>query len=113
VQTIEIPTHEWVPFLNDFSKRHQGEPVTVEISAGDAQTTLEEARAMPLVGVSVDLKEGEREQIEVLMGGRPRADLMHAVTQPHRVLVERTENGDDCVLRIDSEDGSCTTVKLQ
>jgi hypothetical protein len=110
MQTREVPTHEWVPFLDDFSRRHQGEPVTVEVFDRELGAQRE-MRSMPLIGVSVDLKDGT-EQIEVIAGDEPRSHLMHAIAKPARVHLASSEAGADQALQIESADGSTTLVRL-
>ena len=112
MQTQEIPTHEWVPFLDEFSKRHAGELVTVELIGEDVGAQAE-ARAVPLVGVNVDLADGgRREQIEVIVGQEPRSHLMHAVPKPRRLQVARSDSGEDAALQIESESGPTVLLRL-
>ena len=112
MQTQEIPKHEWVPFLDDFSRRHQGEPVTVEVF-GPNMGAYREAESLPLVGVSVDLRDGgDNEQIEVIAGDSPRAHVMHSIRQPSQIWLAAADEGADAALEIESEDGSKTLVRL-
>jgi Family of unknown function (DUF5335) len=112
MQTQEVPKHEWVPFLDDFSKRHVGDRVTVEV-LGAAVGSQRAAEALPLVGVSVDLRDGgDNEQIEVIAGDSPHAHVMHAIPRPSQVRLARGDNGVDEALQIESEDGVATLVRL-
>jgi hypothetical protein len=112
MQSNEIPTHQWVPFLDDFSRRHEGELVTIELLGQDVGDQPS-ARAVPLVGVCVDLVEGGRnEQIEVMVGQEPRSHLMHAIPRPRHVRVARGDDGREVALQIESRDGPTTLVHL-
>ena len=112
MRTQEIPKHEWVPFLDDFSKRHAGQRVTVEVLSPQVGSQYA-AQSLPLVGVSVDLRDGgDNEQIEVIAGDSPHAHVMHAVQRPSQVRVAVGDGGADEALQIDSEDGIATLVRL-
>jgi hypothetical protein len=112
MQTREIPTHEWVPFLDDFSRRHQGRPVLVEVMGQDLGVQRE-AASLPLSGVSVDLSDGgANEQIEVMAGDSPHAHVMHAVRRPAHVRVAVNDDGADAALQLESQDGTVTLVRL-
>jgi hypothetical protein len=112
MQTREIPKHEWVPFLNDFSRRNQGHPVAVEVF-GPQVGAQREADSLPLVGVTVDLTDGgDNEQIEVIVGDSPSAHLMHAVQRPSQVRLALADEGADEALQIESEDGTTTLVRF-
>jgi hypothetical protein len=112
MQTQEIPKHEWVPFLDEFSKRHVGRRVTVEVLGREVGSQLA-AQSLPLVGVSVDLRDGgDNEQIEVIAGDSPHAHVMHAVQRPSQVRVAVGDGGGDEALQIESEDGVATLVRL-
>lgn len=111
MQTNDIPTHEWVPFLDEFSQRHLGQPVTVEVLS-QAIGVQREAVALPLVGVSVDLKD-DSEQIDVIAGDSPHAHVMHAVPSPVRVQLARDDDGRDQALQLISADGTTTLVRLE
>ena len=110
MQTREIPSHEWVPFLDEFSRRHLGQPVTVEILGRDVGAEIE-ARDLPLIGVSVDLKDNA-EQIDVIVGDSPDAHVMHAVARPSHLRVATADNGAEQALQIESADGPTTLVRF-
>jgi hypothetical protein len=112
MRTQEVQKHEWVPFLDEFSRRHVGEPVTVEVLGPDLGAQRE-AESLPLVGVSVDLADGgDNEQIEVIAGDSPSAHVTHAVRRPSGVALATADSGADEALQIRSEDGTTTLLRL-
>ena len=112
MQTREIPTHEWVPFLDDFSRRHKGQPVSIEVMGPDLGVQRE-GESLPLSGVTVDLSDGgDNEQIEVMAGDSPHAHVMHAVRRPAHVRVACADDGADAALQLESRDGTVTLVRL-
>jgi hypothetical protein len=114
MRTQEIPTYEWVSFLNQFTQRHAGEPATIEVMRRDVGVQ-KEADALPLVGVSVDATGDDREQIEVIAGTGESPDqghVMHAIRQPSRLWLACGDDGAEQALEIESADGSSTLVRL-
>lgn len=109
--TREIPTHEWVPFLNAFSKRHVGEIATVRL-LGREVGVASEGRNLPLLGVSVDVPGGEREIIEVMVGDAPDNNVSHAIQRPSRIEVATSDDGREQALQIESRDGVTTLIEL-
>ena len=73
MQTREIPREQWVKFFDDFSKKHEGWIVTLEVMGSDIGDQ-QETNKLPLVGVSADVKAHEN-RIEIIVGGRPDADV--------------------------------------
>jgi hypothetical protein len=111
MQTLEIPIHEWVPFLNEFSKRHQGESCTLQLLGRDFGAQVE-ANALPLIGVSVDLRGDDCEQIDISVGDSPERYVMHAIEHPSCIRVARTDRGEDRALQIESDEGPVALLKL-
>lgn len=111
MKTDDIPTHEWVPFLDDFSRRHAGERVTIEVMSREFGV-LRQATDQPLLGVSVDLRDGS-EVIAVSAGDSSAANLVHAVTSPTSVQVARGAAGEDQALQLLSDDGTTTLLRLR
>ena len=112
MQTLEIPTHQWVPFLDEFSKRHYVQTCTLELIGRDIGAVAE-ARSLPLIGVSVDVKGDGCEQIEVSVGDSPQRYVMHAVARPSAIRIARTDSGEDRALQIASDDGPMTLLRLE
>ena len=57
MQSQEIPNEQWVPFLNELSRRHQGDHVTIEVMGNDLGDQRE-AEDQPLLGITVDPETG-------------------------------------------------------
>ncbi|HEV2668281.1 MAG TPA: DUF5335 family protein, partial [Blastocatellia bacterium] len=86
MQTRDIPREQWIRFFDDFSKNHEGWIVTLEVIGTDIGDQ-EEADRLPLVGISADLKAGEN-RIEIIVGGRPDADVTRFINGPKHVWVK-------------------------
>lgn len=103
MQSQEIPQDQWQTFFDDFSKRHVGQPVTIELINREYGDQPEGIR-LPLVGVSLDPKDSSGQLIEIMVGGQTEADVNHIVRRAVRVLVAKSDDGQDRALEIDCRD---------
>jgi hypothetical protein len=106
----EIPREQWIRFFDDFSKRHQGWIVTLEVLGQDLGDQ-EHASQLPLVGISADLKDREI-SINVLVGDRPETHLTHIINTPGRVFAKEPEEPAHEALEIESGDGTKTLLSF-
>lgn len=109
--TREIPREQWGKYFDDFSKKYEGWVVDVEeldSEIGDQK----EAIGLPLVGISADLKDREN-RVEVIIGGRPDADVTRIINAPKRVWVKEPQAAGDEVIEVESEDGTRTLITLR
>jgi hypothetical protein len=112
MRTLEISRGEWAAFFDSFSRRHEGWLATVEV-LGEEVGAQTEARELPLVGVSAELKGGEDDAVSIILGGARGDHITHTVTRPDRVRVEQAEGGADEALQIESADGSRTLLRFR
>jgi len=110
VRTREIPKDEWSRFFDEFSRRHQGWLVTIEIFGSlGAQVEVHE-RA--LNGVVVEERDGSP-LIEILTGSTPGETLTHTIARPTRVQVEETREGAEVAVQIESSDEGRTLIRFR
>lgn len=103
--TQEIPDYEWARFFDEFSRRHEGWLVTVEmLSPVNGDQVL--VGDLPLEGISVYPNEIGEDQITIIAGTRPDARLSHTIEGPNRVWLKQTDEGADEALEIESTDGA-------
>jgi Family of unknown function (DUF5335) len=110
MQTRDIPREQWIKFFDDFSRRHEGWIVTLEVLGSDIGDQ-EEANNLPLVGISADLKAREN-RIEIIVGGRPDADVTRFIERPKHVWVKEPRLPGDEAMEIESEDGIKTILNF-
>jgi len=110
MQTREIPREQWIKFFDDFSKNHEGWIVTLEVIGSDIGDQ-EEANKLPLVGVSADVKAHEN-LIEIIVGGRPDADVTRIINTPKGVWIKEPRIPGDETLEVESEDGVKTLLNF-
>ena len=110
MQTREIPREQWIRFFDDFSKNHEGWVVTLEVVSSDLGDQ-EEANGLPLVGISADVKAREN-RVEIILGGRPDADVTRLINTPKRVWVKEPNIPGDEAIEVESEDGIKTILNF-
>ena len=94
--TRELDESEWLGFFNAFSQRYRGVPMTLDISAGQGDTTGEIiARRLPLVGITAECRCGDDRvtAIEIMLGASIDDHLIHTVNNPTRVFIGQISNG--------------------
>lgn len=101
--TQKIERREWMEFFDQFSRRHRGWLVTLEVLETDLGDQIE-ARELPLEGITAELKDSG-DEIEIIAGS-PDAHVSHTITRPERVWLKQTEEGADETLEIESESGA-------
>jgi hypothetical protein len=111
MQTHEIPSSDWGDFLNNLSRRHEGEDVTIEVQSADlgAQTASRGAR---LVGITFDPKDSIGEEIDVMVRCSDQSHLMHAIQHPSHVRIAQQDNGADAALQLEDDQGRTTLVRF-
>jgi Family of unknown function (DUF5335) len=110
MQTRDIPREQWIKFFDDFSRRHEGWIVTLEVLGSDIGDQ-EEANNLPLVGISADVKAREN-RIEIIVGGRPDADVTRFIERPKHIWVKEATLPGDEAIEVESEDGIKTILKF-
>lgn len=103
--TQEIPSYEWARFFDEFSRRHRGWLVTIEILGLDIGDQVQ-ARNLPLEGITVDPNEVGEDQITIIAGDRPDARISRTIAAPSRVWIKQTDEGADEALEIESFNGA-------
>jgi hypothetical protein len=100
-QTID--QSQWRSYLNEFSARHIGQPVTIEILADQTGRQIL-ADDLPLVGLVDDPKNSAGRIIEIIVGETDQTRIVHEVHHPSGLRVARTDGGEDAALEFESAD---------
>jgi len=110
MQTIEIPRDSWLKALNEFSTAHEGAPVSVDVLGAEIGAQPE-VHDLPLVGVVAE--PGERGGTITVSAAKQAFDqVTHVINSPRRVWIERTDEGTDVALQVESDEGSRTIVRF-
>ena len=111
--TVEVPRSDWARTLAAFTDIHDGWLVSVEAldSAIGAQPLISN---LPLLEVSLE-SDGDDATI-VMSAGSSRANadhVTHLVRRVQRVYIERTEDGADVALGVESSDKAKTILRFR
>lgn len=107
----EIPKTQWIPFLDTFSRAHEGWLVSVDVFDSD-RTGATEAEEQPLIGITAD-HGGDRPSVSVVVGREPDGVLTHLIEGAGRVRLNRTDDGTEEAVEIEDAEGRVTTVRLR
>ena len=89
MKTVEIPSNEWIPFFQDFSRMYLGSLVTIEmLDAGGEQ--VEVAYQMPLERVLFDQTDPCNNVIVISVSEPGKRAVEHVIIDPIHVIVRET-----------------------
>jgi hypothetical protein len=108
-----IEQRQWKTFLDDFTKRNQFRATRLEV-IGDVGAQ-EEAKSLPLVGVSYEPKGSDAGDVVIILGGETAEDqrhLEHLVPQVERIAPLIGETGEEGV-GFEGSDGGKTLLVFE
>jgi len=110
--TQEIPHDKWKTFLDGFSRQHEGWLATLEVLATDIGAQ-QEARDLPLGGITATSRESAPETIAISLGQTPEDHVTHTITEPTHVWLEQNSEGANAALEIESADEVKTLLRFR
>ena len=112
MKTRQIPISEWPVFLDNFSSRHQGWLVKLEIFNPDIGAQVEET-GLALQGLTDEWDEVKGNTIIIMAGDEPDDHVTHSISSPTEVSLEQTDDGVDDALSIKSADGTTALLSFR
>ena len=112
MKTIEIPKEEWGVFFDNFSRRHEGWLVTLEILGAEIGAQIGE-REMALKGIVDEGDEIKGNEIMIMVGMKPDDHVTHTIGNAIQVSLEQTDAGADAALAIKSADGTTALLRFR
>jgi hypothetical protein len=112
METREIPRNEWTSFFNVFNQQHEGWLATVEVF-GPEIGAQEEARDLPLEGVTFASGGSESEAIAISLGKTPEDHVSHTIVKPEHIWVELNAELVNAALEIESADDTRTLMRFR
>jgi hypothetical protein len=111
MRTEEIPRDAWTGTFNAFTAMHEGWLVSLEVlNAGiGAQMEIEN---LPLVGVTAGTIDGDPE-VTISAGNAADRHISHTIRGARHVYIERTDQGADAAVQIESDDETRTILRLR
>jgi hypothetical protein len=110
--TQEIPRDEWPTFFDTFTQQHEGWLASLEVFAPDFGAQ-QEARDLPLEGISTSSKDSESQTIAISLGKTPEDHVTHTIADPTRIWLEQTLLGANAALEIESADEVKTLLRFR
>jgi uncharacterized protein DUF5335 len=110
MQTVEVPREEWTRALDEFSAKHEGWLVSLELldpSIG-AQPEMND---LPLVGVTAEVTTPN--PTITIAAARQTDQVTHVIHEPTRVRIERTDQGADLALQVESTDDATAILRFK
>lgn len=111
MKTKEIPKNEWPKFLENFSRKHEGWLVTLEIFGTELGAQVQE-RELALAGIVDEWDEIHGDRIVIMVGEKPDDHMTHSIGHPTQVSLEQTVGGEDVALAIKSADGVTALLRF-
>jgi hypothetical protein len=110
MHTVEIPRADWTIRLDEFSRAHEGWPVSLDI-VGPALGAQSEFRQFGLIGVTADPSHGGT--ISMTVAVPMSGCLTHTIHAPVHVFIGETDVGADAALEVESADGTKAILQFR
>ncbi len=111
MKTNEIPKNEWPKFFDNFSSKHQGWSVTLEIFGTELGAQVQE-RELALAGIVDERDEIHDKRIVIMFGEKADDHMTHSIGRATEVSLEQTDGGADVALAIKSADGVMALLRF-
>ena len=111
MRTEEIPRNAWNRTFNAFNAMHEGWLVSVEVlnSGIGAQMEVENLPLMSVSAAATDVDPA----VTISAGDAADRHISHTIRGARRVHIERTDEGADAAMQIESEDGTLTILRFK
>jgi hypothetical protein len=111
MRTVEVPEKDWARTLNEFSAIHRGENVSLDV-IGPTMGVQPQIRELPLRGVTAEA--GPRGSAITISAARFDGEhIEHLIPSATHVRIERTNEGADVALEIESEEGLAAILRFK
>ena len=111
METVELQPGRWSRALEEFSATHEGWLVSIDVLAS-ALGAQPEVQDLPLVGVVAE--PGSDGGVITISASTPDAgQITHTIHAPVRVWIDRTSDGVDRAMQIESAEGTKTILSLK
>ena len=109
-ETIELEKNQWIAFLAEFTRQNRGAHASLEVLDPDIGYQIE-AKDRTFDGVSVDVKDGEK-NLWITLASTPADHHTHGIhnVTAIRVLPPTTSAG--AVVEVEAQNGTKTLLEL-
>ena len=110
MRTIEVPQKDWTRTLDEFSAIHDGWLVSLDVM-GPTLGVQHQLRDLPLLGITAEVR--SREPAITISAARADGEhFTHVIHAPTHVRIERTNDGADVALEVESRDGNAAILRF-
>jgi Family of unknown function (DUF5335) len=111
MRTVEVPQNDWSRTLNQFSARHEGWLISLDLK-DEKFGARREIQNLPLLGVTAE--PAVRAKDITIAAARSGEDhVTHTIQSPTRIGLERTDDGSDVGLEIEAADGTVAILRFR
>ena len=111
MQTIEIPRHDWPAALNEFGLVHRTWLVSLDV-LDPMMGAQPEVHEVPLAGIATE-SDSSGGTLSIFLERSPAEHLTHTIHAPTHIRIERTDEGADVAMQIESADGKTTILTFR
>jgi hypothetical protein len=111
MRTIEVPQKQWARTLDEFSTMHAGWLVSLDL-LGPELGVQPQIRELPLHGVTAET-DVPNPAITIAAGRGDGEHISHIIHAPTHVRIERTNEGADVALQIESGEGEAAILRFK
>jgi hypothetical protein len=111
MQSVDIPRDTWSSRLNEFTAVHESWLMSLDV-IGPGVGVRPAIKEMPLLGMSLSHAE-DGCMVAISLARSPAEHLTHVISRVTRILLNRTEEGADASLQIESADVTLTILRLR
>jgi Family of unknown function (DUF5335) len=111
MRTVNVPRREWSRTLDDFSARHEGSLVSLDVVA-PTMGVQPQIRDLPLRGVTAE--SGPQGTAITISAAKADGEYFtHLIPSPTHVRIEQTNDGADLALTIEAEEGLAAVLRFK
>jgi hypothetical protein len=110
MQTVEIARNQWRGVLDDFSRKYRGKLVSLDV-LGPSLGAQPGVRDLPLIGIAAE--PGAQGAISIAAARSADDHLTHTIQSPTHIWIERSDEGTDVALEVESADGLKTILRFK
>lgn len=103
---------EWTSCLEELTRRHYNDAVTIEVLGLDVGDQIEARHAL-LKGLSLDIKDRPQGAVSILVENAKGEHTERLIHEPVNVLLKKSAAGADEVLAVEAVDGTTTLVRFE
>lgn len=111
MRTVEVPRKDWARTLTEFSALHEGQSVTLDLVAPSIGVQSQ-IRELPLRSVTAESGVGGP-AITISAAPRDGEEITHLIPSPTHVRIERTNEGADLTLEIETDEGLSAILRFK